>query len=188
MSIDNTMGYSPLQGLMMSTRSGDLDPGVVMALMQGNGGNVDKVDTLLNRHSGVLGLSVLSGDIRDVIAAADQGNSTAARTVQAYLWRIRKYLGAYLALVGTPRAVIFTDTIGELQPRVRWNLCARMEAFGLRVNPDLNDDVEDLPTEISEPGSQVRAFVIATNEELAIARRTYETLHPCVNQQKGSAA
>jgi acetate kinase len=116
-SIDNTMGYSPLQGLVMSTRSGDLDPAVALTLLVRAAGNSAAVESLLNRKSGVLGLSGMSADIRDVVARATDGAAEDIDQVtvasQVYLWRIRKYLGAYLTLVGRAHCVILTDTIGE---------------------------------------------------------------------------
>ena len=177
-SVDNTMGYSPLQGLVMSTRSGDIDPAVVMNLLALSGGNGDGVDALLNKRSGVLGLSGVSADIRDVIASlsgAATGDTRGERTLEVYLWRIRKYLGAYLTVVGRADAVIFTDTIGETEPHVRWAVCAGLEVFGLHLDPELNRRATALPTDIAAPDSRVRALVIATNEELAIARQTYAT-------------
>jgi len=175
-SVDNTMGYSPLQGLLMSTRCGDLDPGVSMQLLARAGGDAGAVDKSLNSRSGVLGLSGLSADIRDVLGGRVSGGAGDARlnrTLQVYLWRIRKYLGAYLAVVGSAHAVLFTDTIGESVPEVRFEVCAGMEAFGLRIDAARNACPGPLPADVAAPDSDVRALVVATNEELAIARNTY---------------
>ncbi len=128
-SVDNTMGYSPLQGLVMSTRCGDLDPAIALQLAALDYGDCRSIEMVLNSRSGVLGMSGLSADIRDVLRkAAESGSETDAAdvTAQVYVWRIRKYLGAYLTVVGDAHAVIFTDTIGELVPAVRpsaatWN-------------------------------------------------------------------
>ncbi len=179
-SLDNTMGYSPLQGLMMSTRSGDLDPAVALTLLVRAAGNGAAVEGLLNRKSGVLGLSGMSADIRDVVARAADGQATdidqLAVAAQVYLWRIRKYLGAYLTLVGRAHCVIFTDTIGEKVPHVRWAVTAGLQCFGLDIDPDKNDAVRILPADLSKPQSRVRILAIATNEEMAIARFSFALL------------
>jgi acetate kinase len=177
-SVDNTMGFSPLQGLVMSTRSGDLDPAVtlkLLALCQGDG---ELVSSTLNNKSGILGMSRTTSDIRDIIgrkeSSTDDPNAVLAE--QVYLWRLRKYLGAYLAVVGNPRAIIFTDTIGETIPEVRWAICSDMEYFGLKIDAAKNSSVKSYPCDVAAPDSRVRIFVVQTNEELAIARRTFETV------------
>ena len=179
-SIDNTMGYSPLQGLVMSTRSGDLDPAVALTLLVRAGGNGAAVEGLLNRKSGVLGLSGMSADIRDVVARAADGPAAdieqLAVAEQVYLWRIRKYLGAYLTLVGRADCVIFTDTIGEKLPHVRWAVTAGLQCFGLDIDPEKNEAARSLPADLSTPQSRVRILAIATNEEMAIARFSYGLL------------
>jgi acetate kinase len=179
-SIDNTMGYSPLQGLVMSTRSGDLDPAVALTLLVREGGNSAAVEGLLNRKCGVLGLSGMSADIRDVVARAADGATAdidqLSVAAQVYLWRIRKYLGAYLTLVGGANCVIFTDTIGEKVPYVRWAVTAGLQCFGLDIDPEKNDALKALPADLSTPGSRVRILAVATNEEMAIARFSYGLL------------
>ena len=175
MSVDNTMGFSPLQGLIMSTRCGDLDPAITLQMLTRLNGDPDNVETLLNRRSGVLGMSGTSADIRDVLdrTSNDYNATRNDLAAQAYIWRIKKYLGSYLAVVGNPRAVIFTDTIGETVPSVREAVCMNMEAFGIRIDRAKNSAVEELPADIATGDSRVRLLVIATNEELAIARETY---------------
>ena len=176
-SVDNTMGFSPLVGLVMSTRCGDLDPAVTLRLLAAARGDSGSVEKLLNRKSGVLGLSGASADIRDVLAG--KGGASGERmdlTAQVYLWRMRKYLGAYLAVVGRPDAVIFTDTIGETVPAVRLSVSSGMEAFGIKIDPERNAHVTRTPCDVAADDSLVRLLVILTNEELAIARRTYQTL------------
>ena len=176
-SVDNTMGYSPLQGLVMSTRSGDLDPAVVLRLM-GDAPDAGKVEDMLNKQSGLLGLSARSSDIRDILSAGGDGvNANRMRmTAQVYLWRIRKYLGAYLAVVGEADAVIFTDTIGEKVPDVPWAVCSGMEIFGLAIDAGRNVGVTAMPADVSTDSSRIRILVIRTNEELAIARETVAAL------------
>jgi len=178
-SVDNTMGFSPLQGLMMSTRCGDLDPAVTMKLLARSQGDYKAVEKLLNKQSGVLGLSGSTADIRDVLAGIEKGAQDRAqmeRVAQVYLWRIRKYLGAYLTVVGDAEAVIFTDTIGETVPKVRWAVCSDMDYFGLKIDPDRNRAVGTLPADVATADSPIRILVIATNEELAIARQTHRLL------------
>lgn len=191
-SIDNTMGYSPLQGLVMSTRCGDLDPAVTMSLLAQAQGDGQKVISMLNNQCGVLGMSGVTADIRDVIASGADPLTRPERmmdTEQVYLWRLRKYLGAYLTVVGNPAAVIFTDTIGETVPPVRWALCANMEYFGVTIDPEKNAAVKTYPTDVATPDSPARILVIQTNEELAIARRTYVTLSETMSpSERGEAA
>ncbi len=178
-SMDNTMGYSPLQGLMMSTRSGDLDPAIVLRLLAQSGGNADAVEKKLNRKSGVLGMSGVSSDIRDIFKMMNSGDEVSEqlnRTSSLYIWRLRKYLGAYLSVVGRADAVIFTDTIGETMPQVRWMVCADMDVFGIRMDMEKNDNVTSWPVDVAAPDSPVRLLVIRTNEELAIARETWRLL------------
>lgn len=167
-SVDNTMGYTPLQGLIMSTRCGDLDPAVTMQLLARAAGDPAAVEKMLNKKSGVLGMSGTSADIRDVLAAPGARQSTAA---QSYLWRIRKYLGSYLAVVGRADCVIFTDTIGERVPEVRWAVCADMGAMGLEIDPERNAHVTGLPADVATDSSPVRIVIVQANEEIAIARQ-----------------
>ena len=172
-SIDNTMGFSPLQGLIMSTRCGDLDPAVTLKLLFQTEGDFKAVEDLLNKKSGVLGLSQMSADIRDVLAQVKEGSQLSSAG-QVYLWRLRKYLGAYLAVVDRPDAIIFTDTIGETIPLVRWTMCTDMEQFGIIIDSKKNTAGAHLPIDIAAQESNVRILVIQTNEELAIARAAAE--------------
>jgi len=175
-SVDTTMGYSPLQGLVMSTRCGDLDPAVALRLLSGCEGDPNFAETLLNRRSGVLGLSGRSSDLRDLLAGKqgeDREALRAVHTIRCYTWRLRKYLGAYLAVVGSPHAVIFTDTLGETVPEVRAAACAGMDAFGLQLDAERNASSTTLPVDVATSDSPVRILALATNEELAIARTSY---------------
>ncbi len=187
-SVDNTMGYSPTQGLLMSTRCGDLDPAVVLTLLLGASGDERRVEDLLNKRSGVLGMYGKSADIRDVLAAMAKGDAAAETTAQTYLWRIRKYLGAYLTVVGKTDAVIFTDTIGQEVPYVRWAVCTGMEALGLQIDTTRNEAVKDLPADVASDESPTRILVIETNEELGIARQSYRLIKdpPARTERKAS--
>ncbi len=176
-SVDNTMGYSPLQGLVMSTRSGDLDPAIALGLVARAQGDSLAVETMLNRKSGLLGLTGVSADIRDLVGGEGivQGESL-ARAAQVYLWRIRKYLGAYLLVTERPHCIIFTDTIGEKMPYVRWAVTAGLGHLGVVLDPLKNADAPPLPVDLAASTSRVRILAIATNEEVAIARATFALL------------
>jgi acetate kinase len=175
-SVDNTMGFSPLQGLMMSTRSGDLDPALTLSLLAAHAGDHEAVNRQLNKTSGVLGMSGFSADIRDVIeraGTAEPLQSPHSLTLAVYTWRIRKYLGAYLAVVGETDTILFTDSIGEAVPHVRWAVCSGMDVFGVKIDAVRNAQCRELPADVAADDSRVRILAIATNEELAIARHTY---------------
>jgi acetate kinase len=177
-SVDNTMGYSPLAGLIMSTRCGDLDPAVTLQLVAQEQGDLARVEDLLNNRCGVLGLSESSADIRDVLPSDAKGRSL-NKTAEGYLWRIRKYLGAYLTVAAPADAVVFTDTVGETVPFVRAGACSGLEAFGVILDPDANaaaSTAAALPADVAVANSPVRVLVIATNEELAMAREAYRKL------------
>ncbi len=173
-SLDNTMGYTPLQGLMMSTRCGDLDPAVTLRLLALRDGNVDRVESLLNRDSGVLGVSGSSGDLRDLVGGSEDAAHQLA--LQVYLWRLRKYLGAYLVVAAPAHAVIFTDTLGETVPEVRAAVCCGLEELGVDLDAAANVNPGPLPADVATGESPVRVLVIATNEELAIGREAYRLL------------
>jgi len=171
------MGYSPLQGLVMSTRSGDLDPAIALALVARAQGDSRAVESMLNRKSGLLGLSGVSADIRDLVGGAGAAQAEAlARAAQVYLWRIRKYLGAYLLLTERPHCIIFTDTIGEKMPYVRWAVTAGLGALGVVLDATRNAAAPPLPVDLAAKESRVRILAIATNEEVAIARASYALL------------
>jgi len=175
-SVDNTMGFSPLQGLVMSTRCGDLDPALPLHLAARGQDPPSEVERRLNECGGVLGLSGISSDLRDVLKAARAPGACGARLREAasvYLWRLRKYLGAYLVVADPADAVIFTDTLGETVPLVRHAACIGMEAFGLKLDAARNWEVRDLPADVATDDSHVRILIIATNEELAIAREAH---------------
>ncbi len=176
-SVDNTMGYSPLQGLVMSTRSGDLDPAIALSLVARAEGDSRSVESMLNRKSGLLGLTGVSADIRDLVKAGGGAqDEAAARAAQVYLWRIRKYLGSYLLVTGRPHCIIFTDTIGEKIPYVRWAVTAGLDAQGVVLDAKKNAETTALPADLATPSSRVRILAIATNEEVANARASYALL------------
>lgn len=173
-STETSMGMTPLEGLVMGTRSGDLDPGVVLALVREHG--VDAVDELLNRKSGLAGLSGQGNDLRDIEARAADGDDRARLALNVFAHRVRKYIGAYAAVMGGVDAVVMTGGIGENSAPMRQRILQRLEFLGLRIHEDKNLDAQvdrDRPAvDISTESSRVRALVIATNEELLIARET----------------
>lgn len=175
-SIDNTMGFSPLQGLIMSTRCGDIDPAIVLKLLTMNNCKVNDIDKLLNKKSGVLGLSGKSADIRDSLPAKNINFEQLNSVLQTYIWRIKKYLGSYITISWPINTIIFTDTIGEEVPYIRKLICENMEFFGVKLDDELNENIKTFPMDISSIKSKVKILVIKTNEELEIARNCYSVL------------
>jgi acetate kinase len=168
-SLDTSMGYSPLPGLVMSTRCGDVDPMTAVYLMATYGYSADELDALLNKESGLLALSGYSSDIRDIIKRVAAGDPEATLAVGMYVQRLRKYVGAYAAELGRVDALIFTDDIGVHNPLVREQVCADMRWCGLHVDPDLNAKaVDDRLVDISASDSDGRILIVPTQEELII--------------------
>ncbi len=170
-SVETSMGMTPLEGLVMGTRSGDLDPAVLIHLHRQAGLDFDELDRLLNRRSGLLGLTG-SGDMRDVHAAAVDGDDTADAALAVYRHRIRRYLGAYLVHLGGLDAIVFTAGAGENDARLRRDVLADLEFLGIRIDDARNEATSRQPRRISPDDSTVAVLVIPTNEELEIARQT----------------
>jgi acetate kinase len=169
-SIDTSMGLTPLQGLVMGSRSGDIDPAVVFHLNRAAGMSVDELDTLLNRESGLLGLTGMN-DMRDVQAAAIDGNERAEQALQVWRHRIRHYIGAYYAQLGGLDALVFTAGVGENNALLRRRAVAGLAHMGIEIDPDRNELVSKEARVISPDGAAVTVMVIPTNEELEIARQ-----------------
>jgi acetate kinase len=169
--IDTSMGLTPLEGLVMGTRSGDLDPAVVFYLHREAGLSVDDIDDLLNKRSGMLGLAG-ANDMREVERRAGAGDRAAAEALDVYCYRIRKYVGAYAAALGRLDALVFTAGIGENSGGVRAGVCRGLEGLGVSLNPKRNRTRSGRPRTISADGSAVAVLVVPTNEELEIARQT----------------
>jgi len=170
-SLDTSMGFTPLEGLVMGTRSGDLDPALVSYLAQEERVDATEVEQWLNKRSGLLGISGLSNDMRELMAAYD-ANPRARLAVEVFCYRARKYLGAYLAVVGGAEAVIFSGGIGENSPVVREKICQNMEWCGLKLDSAANSKTTGKDGRISAADSRLNAFVVHTDEELIIARET----------------
>lgn len=175
-SVDTSMGLTPLEGLVMGTRSGDLDPGIVAHLSRAEGAPVAEVEQWLNERSGLLGLSGRSGDVRDLLAH-ESTDVRAAVALEVFCYRIRKYVGAYLAALGGAQAVVFTGGIGEHSAEVRARVCQGLAWLGLRLDLRANAAANDGDRRISAAGARLAAFVIATDEESEIARGAVEALH-----------
>lgn len=167
-SVDTSMGFTPLEGLVMGTRSGDLDPSLVVHLAEREGVPAAEIERLLNRESGLLGLAG-RGDMRDLLRAAP-ADARARLAVDVFCHRARKYLGAYLAVLGGADAVLFTGGIGEHAAEVRARICERMEWCGLILDGARNAAADGREGEVSAPGSRIGVWVIPTDEEIVIAR------------------
>jgi len=163
------MGFTPLEGLVMGTRSGDLDPALIGQLAQREHVSIDEVDRWLNERSGLAGISGGTRDMRDLIERS-ASDPRARLAVEVFCYRAKKYLGAYLAALGGARAVVFTGGIGEHSPDVRAKICEGMSWCGLTLDPELNDRARGRESLIS--AGAIQAWVIPTNEELVIARET----------------
>jgi acetate kinase len=176
-SVDTSMGFTPLEGLMMGTRSGSVDPALVGFLARREGVDVSEVEGWLNWRSGLLGVSGTSRDVRELLEAEERGDERAALALEMFCDRVRKHVGAYLAVLGGADAIIFGGGIGENAPRIRERVCAGMEWCGLVLDPERNESVVGLEARISAQGSKVHAYVIPVDEETRIAEDTARCLH-----------
>ncbi|MDA8438870.1 MAG: acetate kinase [Propionibacterium sp.] len=174
-AIDTSMGLTPLQGLVMGTRSGDVDPGLHAFLARELAMTIDEIDSLLNKRSGMLGLAG-NTDMRDVWAAADAGDERAALALDVYVHRLVSYIGSYVALLGGVDAITFTAGVGENDFRVRARVAERLAWLGITLDVDANALRSKHPRAISTPDSSVALLVIPTNEELAMAREVVRAL------------
>ncbi len=171
--VDTSMGLTPLDGFMMGTRTGTLDPSVVTYIAEKEGMSPKDMDTLLNKKSGLLGISGISSDDRDVSAAADEGNPRAKLAQEMLEYEIKKFIGAYVAVLNGVDAIVFTAGIGENQPRHREKVCDELGYLGVKIDHELNNQyIHGLEGEISTPDSKVKVYVLCTNEEIMIARDT----------------
>jgi len=170
-SLDTSMGLSPLAGLIMSTRCGDLDPTIPLTLIEEHGYTPQEVNRLLNKESGLLGISGFSSDLFEIVAQAEQGVQRARLALEMYTQRLKLYLGGYLALLGGCEALAFTDDIGQRCWQVRALACQNLGALGIDLDPDANRRADGRAVQmISASGSRVKVLVVPTDEELVIAR------------------
>ncbi|WP_292375278.1 MULTISPECIES: acetate kinase [unclassified Methanosarcina] len=172
-SIETTMGFTPLEGVCMGTRCGSIDPAVVPFIMEKENLSPRDVDTLMNKKSGVLGISSISNDFRDLDEAASHGNERAELALEVFAYKIKKVIGEYSAVLDDPDAIVFTAGIGENSATIRKRILSGLENFGVKIDEEKNK-IRGQEIDISTPDSKVRVFVIPTNEELTIARDTKE--------------
>ncbi|WP_278341844.1 acetate/propionate family kinase [Acidaminococcus fermentans] len=170
-SVDTSMGFTPLDGVLMGTRTGSIDPAVVPVLMQKKGLDAAGVDKYMNKECGVLGVSGVSSDFRDLEDAAAKGNERAQLALDMFCYQVKRYVGAYAAAMGGVDAIVFTAGVGENDIHTRQQVCAGLEFLGVKLDDDRNN-VRGKVTEISAADSKVKVFLIPTNEELAIAQDT----------------
>lgn len=170
-SIDTSMGFTPLAGVMMGTRSGSIDPSVISFLIEQHGYTIEEVDELLNKKSGVLGISGVSSDFRDVLAAGEAGNERAKLALEIFYYKVRTQIAAYAGAMGGVDVIVFTAGIGENSSVTRKEILKGLEFFGFTINDEKNE-LRGQIQEISNEDSRVKVYVVPTNEELMIARDT----------------
>ncbi len=170
--VDTSMGLTPVEGLMMGTRVGDVDPGALTFLMTKHGLTAEQLQTIINKESGVLGVSGVSNDMREIEAAIAEGNERARLALDMYMFRITKYIGAYAAEMGGVDIIVFTGGVGENQAGLRADVCSTLGFMGVEIDKEVNAVTRGTETVISSPASRVKVCVIPTDEELTIARDT----------------
>ena len=170
-SVDTSMGFTPLEGLAMGTRSGNIDPAIIKFLAEKENISISKVDEILNKKSGVLGISGVSSDFRDIEEAAGSGNERARLSLDVYVHNVKKYIGAYAAVMNGVDAVVFTAGLGENSVSMRSNICKDMSYLGIELD-EAKNNVRGKEADLSKDGSKVKVLLVPTNEELMIARDT----------------
>jgi acetate kinase len=179
-SVDTTMGFTPLEGLLMGTRCGDLDPSVVFHVMHKEELGEDQAMTMLNKHSGLYGVSGLTNDMAELLSAEAKGHERAHLAIEMFCYRVRKVVAAYAGVMGGLDAVVFTGGIGENAPSIRERSLRGLEFMGVRVDPARNAAAIGREADVAPDGAPVRVLVIPTNEELIIARDTVRLVEPAV--------
>ncbi|MFO7668932.1 MAG: acetate kinase [Bacteroidales bacterium] len=179
-SMDTSMGFTPVDGLIMGTRTGDIDPGVLLFLADKEHLSLKGVSNMINQKSGMVGISEISSDMRDLELAYYEGNERANLALTMYAYRVKKFIGAYAAIMNGLDCLIFTGGIGENDFNIRRMICQNMEYLGLEFDEPVNHGVKGEDKIISKPDSRVTALVVKTNEELVIATDTYKILEKCL--------
>lgn len=172
-SVDTSMGFTPVEGLMMGTRCGDVDLGITLFLAEKEDLSIKETNDLFNKRSGMLGISGVSSDMRDIEKAAEEGNQRAKTALEMYMYRVKKYVGAYAAAMGGVDLLIFTGGIGENDAITRYEVCKDMEFMGIEFDAEKNKGLRGIDTVISKENSKCKVMLITTNEELVIATDTY---------------
>jgi len=175
-SVDTSMGLTPVEGLLMGTRCGDVDPGALTFIMNKEGLDADGLSNLMNKESGVLGISGVSSDMRELETAAMEGNPRAILAIKIYRYRIKKYIGAYAAVMGGVDILVFTGGVGENKTSMRKAVCEDMEYMGIQLDNALNDGIKSKEMVVSKPDSKVAVLVVPTDEEYVIASDTQAIL------------
>jgi acetate kinase len=173
--VDTSMGFGPLSGLVMGTRSGDLDPSIIFHMVNQLGYSLDQVSTLLNKHSGMHGLTGFS-DMRDILKSIAEGDENARMAYDLYAYRIKKYIGAYAAVLNGLDAIVFTAGVGENDSNIRQLVCTDMDFFGIKINEEMNNVRAKGIREINTEDARVKVLVVPTNEELEIVKLCFELL------------
>jgi acetate kinase len=176
-SIDTSMGLTPVEGLIMGTRSGDVDPGVISYIMEKERMSPQGISAFLNKFSGVLGLSGISSDMREIESGVENGDKRAILAMNTYNYRIKKYVGAYAAALGGVDILVFTGGVGENQSITRKDVCRDMEFMGIELDEKLNSEVRGIEVVLNKPTSKVKVLIIPTDEELTIANDTVMILN-----------
>jgi acetate kinase len=184
-SMDTSMGLTPLEGLVMGTRAGDVDPGALLYLMREMGLTPEDVDRILNKESGLLGVSGVSNDMRDVLEAAERGDERAGLALDIYCYRLRKYIGAYAAALGGLDVLVFTAGVGENSAEIRARVCDGLGFLGIVLDPDANAGAHGKTIDISAADSRARVLVVATDEERVIADETVAVVTGCYHPPAG---
>ncbi|MDT8400917.1 MAG: acetate kinase [Bacteroidales bacterium] len=171
-SIDTSMGFTPVDGLIMGTRTGEIDPGVLIYIADKEDLNVQGVSNMINKKSGVMGISNISSDMRDLELAAASGNNRAVLALDMYAYKVKKFIGAYIAALNGLDLLVFTGGVGENDFNVRKMICSDMEYLGIEFDSEINHEKKSQDLVISKPSSRVKVMVVTTNEELVIATDT----------------
>jgi acetate kinase len=179
-SADTSMGFTPLEGLVMGTRSGDIDPAILFFLAD-KGYDMAALSAMCNKQSGLLGVSGVSNDMRTLAKAADLGNTQAKLAIDIFCYRVRKYIGAYMAVLGRVDAISFAGGIGEHAPEIREGICSDLESLGVSLDFARNRDTVGGEAIISDAASRVQVLVVPTDEEGVIASDTYDIVERGVN-------
>lgn len=175
-SVDTSMGFTPLEGLLMGTRSGDLDPAVVLHVMSKEELSLHEANTMLNKHSGLIGIAGRSNDMRELELAAAEGDDRSKLAIEIFCYRVRKYIGSYLAVLNGADYIAFTAGIGENSSLIRAESCKGLEFAGIKIDPERNAAANGREALISTDDSRVEVWVIPTNEEMVIARDTVRAI------------
>jgi len=174
-SIDTTMGFTPLEGLMMGSRSGSVDPGILTYLMRQKGYSADQLDEILNKKSGLKGISGITSDMREILSAMQKDNERARLAFDIYIHRLRSCVGAMLASLGGVDALVFAGGVGENAPSVRWATCKALRFLGLKLDPEKNAQ-SPADQDIATADSTVRVLVVQTQEDWSIAKECWRLL------------